>query len=129
MRYKSPYHVPVCQIKVSHKRYKRYKSPYQVPTCGSGALLLRTSTCGFLWAECCLPYAMNGSGRYHLSPGLAGDKRDDDSAYVPGLASVPFATQRVIWPGMTSGWCAMVFSEVVKTAQSRIRTGRILLTP
>jgi hypothetical protein len=98
-----------------------------------------TSTGGFLWAEGCLPYALNGSliwidqfrravGRFHLSPGQAGDKRDDDSAYVPGLASVPFVTQRVIRPGMTSGWRAMVFSEVVETAQSRVRTGRTLLT-
>jgi hypothetical protein len=63
------------------------------------------------------------------SPGEAGDKRDDNSAY-----ATDWRTSRLS-PGVSSGlaqrqagvrWCGIF--QVVKTAQSRERTERTLLT-
>ena len=42
---------------------------------------------------------------------------------MPGLASVPFVTQRVIWPGMASGQCAVVFSELSKLLNQEYALG------
>ena len=40
-----------------------------------------------------------------------------------GLTSVPFVTQRVIWPGMASGRCEVVFSELSKLLNQEYALG------
>jgi hypothetical protein len=52
-----------------------------------------------------------GGGR--LSPGQPGDKRDDLCAYALRIgASRLSSSVRVIWPGMASGPCPVVFSKL-----------------
>jgi hypothetical protein len=74
----------------------------------------------------CLTNRLAG-GCFHLSPDQGGDKRDDISAY--GLRAFrlsPSVSSCLDSPRPVFRWCGVF--QVVKTAQSRGRTGRTLLT-
>jgi hypothetical protein len=66
-------------------------------------------------------------GCLHLSPGQGGDKRDDISAYrLRAFRLSPSVSSCLDSPRPVFRWCGVF--QVVKTAQSRGRTGRTLLT-
>jgi hypothetical protein len=103
----------VCRIKVHEKRDKRDKSLFHVPDHARRAPnILQVAAVSV----------------FHLVSRVTNGTISLPTRYE--LANVPFVTQRPAsglgWPQAGVRWCGVF--QVVKTAQSRERTGRTLLT-